>query len=77
MRIGLRRTQCAEAAARVARPIDWLDRARNFLIRIRPFALLAAVPIGVLAGRSTSRPLRLLGSIARWVPMVLGSSRGA
>jgi hypothetical protein len=77
MRIGLRRAQCAEAAARVARPIDWLDRARTFLKKIQPFAVLAAVPIGVLAGRSSSRPLRVLGSIARWVPIILGGSRGA
>jgi hypothetical protein len=77
MRIGMRRVQCAEAAARVARPLGWLDRAREFLRRIQPLAAIAAVPIGILAGRSASRPMRVLGAIARWAPIVLGGSRGA
>jgi hypothetical protein len=76
MRIGLRRVQCAEAAARVARPLEWLDRAREFLRKIQPLALLAAVPVGILAGRSSRRSVRLLGSIARWIPIVLDGARG-
>jgi hypothetical protein len=76
MRIGLRRVQCAEAAARVARPLEWLDRAREFLARIKPLALLAAVPVGILAGRSSRRSMRMLGSIARWVPIVFDAARG-
>jgi len=76
MRIGLRRIQCAQAAAQVARPIEWLDRAREILRRIQPLAMLAAVPIGLLAGRSSNRPLRVLGSIARLVPIVFGAARG-
>jgi hypothetical protein len=77
MRIGLGRVQCAEAAARVARPLAWLDRAREFLIRIRPLTVVAAVPIALLVRRSASRPLRILGSIARWAPIVLGGLRSS
>ena len=76
MRIGLRRAECAEAAANVARPIEWLDRARDFLEKIKPFAMIAAVPIGFLTARAASRPMRVLGSIARWAPLLFGNGRG-
>jgi hypothetical protein len=74
-RISLRRVQCTEAAARVLRPLDWLDRARDFLMRIRPIAILAAVPIAFLAERSKSRVVRFLGPIVRLVPLILDGAR--
>jgi hypothetical protein len=74
-RIGLRRVECIEAAARVARPLAWLDRAREFLMKIRPIAILAAVPIAILAERSGSRILRTLSPLVRFVPLVLGGAR--
>jgi hypothetical protein len=75
MRIGLRRIQCTEAAAGALRPLAWLDRAREFLARIQPVAMLAAVPVAILAGRSSSRFLRFLGPIVRLAPLLLGGSR--
>jgi hypothetical protein len=72
LRIRLHRIQCAQDLGRISRPLEWLDRAREFLRRIQPVALFAAVPIGILAGRASSRPLRVLGSIARWLPLVFG-----
>jgi hypothetical protein len=74
-RIGLHRFQCNEAAARVFRPFRWLDLARDVLIKIRPIAILAAVPIAILAGRSQNRIVRFLGPIVRFVPLVLGGAR--
>jgi hypothetical protein len=72
-RICLHRTECIDAATRLAVPLEWVDRVLAFLKRIKPVAMLAAVPIGALVARSESRSLRFLGSIARWAPIVLGA----
>jgi hypothetical protein len=72
-RIGLHRAECAEAAENLAVPIEWIDRAFAFLKRMKPLAMLAAVPLGALIARSESRSLKFLASIARWAPLVLGA----
>jgi hypothetical protein len=72
-RIGLHRAECAEAAAGLAVPIEWLDRVLGFLRMIKPLAMLAAVPIGALVARSERRPLRWLSSISRWAPLIFGA----
>jgi hypothetical protein len=73
--IALRRAQCAEAAARVARPLEWMDRALAFWRRISPLAQLAIVPLGILVKRRLFPRHRLLGSILRWGPLVAGAVR--
>lgn len=72
-RIAHRRDACAEAAARIARPLEWLDRALTFWRRLAP---LAAGPLGFLAGRTLFPRRRLLGALVRWGPAVLGAVRG-
>jgi hypothetical protein len=74
--ITLRRAQCVEAAALVARPLEWLDRALVLWRRVSPFVKLAAVPLGLLAGRRLLPRHRLLGSLLRWGPLVAGAVRG-
>ena len=72
-RIGLHRAECAEAAAGLAVPIEWVDRVLGFLRRIKPLAVLAVAPIGALVARSERRPLRWLASIVKWAPLIFGA----
>jgi hypothetical protein len=72
LRISLRRAQFAEDVYRVSRPLEFVDHVRSFLNKIEPIAMFAALPIGILAGRNGSRPMRILGSIARWLPLAFG-----
>lgn len=72
-RIALRREQCADAAAGIVRPLEWLDRALAFWRQLAP---LAAVPLGLLAGRTLFPRRRLLGALVRWGPAVFGAVRG-
>jgi hypothetical protein len=74
--IALRRTQCAEAAARMARPFEWLDRMLAFVRRISPLMNFAAVPLGFLVTRTIFPRRKILGSLVRWSPVVLGAMRG-
>ncbi|HXB03005.1 MAG TPA: hypothetical protein VNV15_09345 [Opitutaceae bacterium] len=74
--IALRRAQCAEAAARIAQPVEWLDRMLALMRRISPLVKLAAVPLGFLAARAVFPRRKLLGSFARWSPLVLSAVRG-
>ena len=75
-RIALRRVECAEAAARVARPLEWLDRALAFWRKLAPFAQLAAVPLGLLATRTIFSRHKILGALVRWGPLVFSAVRG-
>jgi hypothetical protein len=74
--IALRRAQCAEAAARIAQPVDWLDRMLASMRRISPLVKLAAVPLGFLAVRTILPRRKILGSLVRWSPLVFGAVRG-
>ena len=71
--IALRRTQCAEAAARVAQPLEWLDRMLAFWRRLSPLVKFAALPLGFLLKRSLAPRTRILGTLLRWGPPVLGA----
>ena len=73
--IALRRTQCVEAAARVARPLEWLDRMLAYWRRLSPFVKFAALPLGFLLKRSLAPRPRVLGTLLRWGPPVLGIVR--
>jgi hypothetical protein len=73
--IFIRRSECAAAAARLAQPIVWIDRAYATWRRISPLVKLASVPIGLLIGRLRIRHLRRAGAMLRWGPLVLGAVR--
>jgi hypothetical protein len=71
--IALRRAQCAVAAARVAQPLEWLDRMLAYWRRLSPFVKFAALPLGFLLKRSLAPRTRVLGTLLRWGPPVLGA----
>ena len=71
--IALRRAQCAVAAARVAQPLEWLDRMLAFWRRLSPLVKFAALPLGFLLKRSLAPRTRILGTLLRWGPPVLGA----
>jgi len=74
--IALRRTQCAQNAARVAKPLAWLDRLVDLWRRIPPLAKIAALPLGLLVVKRTFfRRQKTLGPLLRWGPLVLNTLR--
>jgi hypothetical protein len=73
--ITLRRAHCAEAAGRLARPLEWLDRVRSFWRRLSPFAQLATMPLGFLVKRTLFPRRKILGSLVSWGPLVFGAMR--
>jgi|CZKI01.1.fsa_nt_gi hypothetical protein len=75
-RICVRRERCCAAAARVARPLETLDRGIARWRQLSPFVKIAAVPLGFLLKRRPSRSARVLGALMRWGPLVLGAVRG-
>jgi hypothetical protein len=75
-KITVRRNQCAEAAARLARPIAWLDRASALWRRLSPLVQTAAVPLGLVAARMAFPRMKILRTIARWAPLAYGAVRG-
>jgi hypothetical protein len=74
--IAVRRTQCAEAAARVVKPVQWLDRMLALWRRLPPLPLFAAMPLGFLVTRAIFPRQKILGAIVRWSPLVFGAVRG-
>ncbi len=75
-RVAARRAQCIQATARLVQPLEWLDQALSFWRRVAPFARFASVPLGFLFKRSAAPRIRILGSLLRWGPLVLGAVRG-
>ena len=73
--VALRRAQCAVAAARVAQPLEWLDRMLAFWRRLSPLVKFVALPLGFLLKRSLAPRTRILGTLLRWGPPVLGVVR--
>lgn len=73
--IARRRHQCAAAAAAIARPLAWVDRAAAFWQKITPFAGLATVPLGLLLERAVFPRAKLLGTLLRWGPAALRAMR--
>ncbi len=70
--IATRRAQCAEAAAALARPFAWLDRALVLVRRLAPFV---AVPLGLLAARAVLPRLKFFSSLAFGALCRLGRRR--
>jgi hypothetical protein len=67
-RICAHRVACVRDVARLARPWLWLDRALIMWRQLSPWLKIAAVPLGLLAKRSSvTRPL---GPWLRWLPIV-------
>jgi len=75
--IALRRAQCAQAAARVTQPLEWLDRVLAFWRRLPPLARFAALPLGMLVQRAVLPRLKLLRRLVRWSPLVFAIFRVA
>lgn len=75
-RIARRRAECASAAAQVARPLAWVDRALALWHRLSPFTRMAAVPLGILVTRAVGPRLGILGKLARWGPLAFSAWRG-
>ena len=75
--IALRRAQCAEAAAQVSRPLEWLDRMLALWRRLPPLARFAAIPLGLLVQRTVFPRMKSLRWFVRWSPLVFGALRAA
>ncbi len=69
------RAECAQAARRVAQPIQWLDRALDFWRRLSPFTRLAVLPLGLMGARQVMPRLKWLGRLLRWGPPLFGVLR--
>lgn len=74
--IAYSRARCAQTAARITRPLAWLDRAVAIWRRPSPLVRLAAVPLGLLLKRSLTPRLRGLAALLRWGPLALAMVRG-
>jgi hypothetical protein len=74
--IAVRRRQCADAATRVARPLEWLDQVVAFWRKFSPLIKVSAVPLGFLVKRVFFPRFKLLSSLARWGPIAYGAIRG-
>lgn len=75
-RIASRRATCGLLATRALRPLAWADTLLSFWRSVSPVARLAVIPLGFLLKRSPARRPRLLGTLLRWAPLVLGALRG-
>jgi hypothetical protein len=75
-RIARHRQQCVTAVTRVVQPLAWLDRMLGLWRQFAPFAAIAAVPLGFMLKRSSSPRPRMMGTLLRWAPVVLGAARG-
>ncbi len=74
--MAVRRVLCAEAAARVTRPLAWLDRVLAFRRRLPPLVSLAVVPLGLLLARAVFPRLKIFGSIVGWSSLASRVARG-
>jgi hypothetical protein len=74
--IALCRVQCTHAAARVAQPLEIVDRALAIWRKLSPIARIAAVPLGFIFKRILVRRTKVAGSLMSWAPLVTGMIRG-
>jgi len=73
--IALQRARCADAAAGVAQPIEFVDRVCAFWRDLSPIVQIAAVPLGVAAARALFPRFRILRKLVRWSPLVFAAMR--
>jgi hypothetical protein len=69
------RVRCVGAAARVLRPLVWMDKAAAFVRRFSPIVLCAAAPLALLSRRPLTPRFKLLGTLVRWAPLVFAAAR--
>jgi len=65
--IAQRRVQCTVDASRIAKPLEWLDRALALWRRVPSLAKLVAFPVGLLVIKRAIFPRRtmnILGHLA-------------
>lgn len=74
--IALHRAQCEGSAARLAKPVEWLDRMVASWRRLAPIAKFAAVPVAFLATRRVFSGLKFVTPLLRWAPLAFGAARG-
>jgi hypothetical protein len=74
--IAVRRSQCADAIARVSTPLEWLDRAVAFWHNYSSLIKIAAVPLGIVVKRVVFPRFKFFGALARWGPLAYGAFRG-
>lgn len=75
-RIARHRAECAQAAAVLVKPLDWLDRVVAVWRKLSPVAKFAAVPLGLLVQRTVFRRMKGFGAMLRWAPLVVTVVRG-
>jgi hypothetical protein len=68
-RIARHRVQCTVAGARLARPVDWLDRVIALWRGLHPAIKFGAAPLGLLAARLVLPRRGILGALVRWGPL--------
>ena len=73
--MAFRRDRCVEAAIAIARPVEWLDRMLALCRRLAPAAILAAVPLGILARRTLFSREKAPAKLLRWGLLALGVAR--
>ena len=76
-RIDVRRWECAEAAAELARPLATLDRGLALWRRIAPTVKMFAVPLGWFVARFVMNRARRgkLSSVLSMLPLILRGAR--
>lgn len=73
--ISLHRAECVAAAIQISRPFDWIDRAVAVWRKFSPITQLAAIPIVFIAGRTLRPRSKVLRTLLRWAPAVIGAVR--
>ncbi len=74
-RLARQRTECAEAAGWLLRPVAWVDRALTHCRRVFPLFNLGARLLGLLATRAQPARFRVLTALFRWGGLLLGTWR--
>jgi len=77
-KIAQRRVQLIQDAARVAKPLQWLDKMAALWQRIPSVAKLMVVPLGAYAiKRTCSGRTKFISSLLRWAPLAYAVGRSA
>lgn len=74
--IARRRAQAVTDVTRVAKPLEWLDRALALWRRIPPLAKLVGMPLGLLIIKRLifpQRKIKILGPFLRWGTVLFGA----